>query len=129
MLIRVSPGIVGPVFRGVVVLLISGPMKTSVGSMDLKARVQSARLPSNNPPLRPFARVTGLRPIDYPPDYSRTNSASSHPSGVENPATPVFGSVPIGFCLPSRGSIQNPLSCSSEVSLSSLMEISALPPR
>jgi len=61
-------------------------------------------------------------PHPYPPAYSRTNSASSHPSGVENVGAPVAGSVPIGFCLPSRGSIQNPLNCPSEMSLSSLME-------
>src|SRR5271157_4919074 len=42
MQIRVSPGIVGPVLRGVVVVLISGPMKRSVGSMGLKSSVQSA---------------------------------------------------------------------------------------
>jgi len=42
MQIRVSPGIVvvGPVLRGVVVVLISGPMKRSVGSMDLDSSVQ-----------------------------------------------------------------------------------------
>src|SRR5271166_4785548 len=44
MQIRVSPEIVvvGPVLRGVVVVLISGPMKRSVGSMDLESSVQSA---------------------------------------------------------------------------------------
>ncbi len=44
MQIRVSPGIVvvGPVLRGVVVVLISGPMKRSVGAMDLESSVQSA---------------------------------------------------------------------------------------
>ncbi len=36
-------------------------------------------------------------PHPYPPAYSRTKSASSHPSGVENVGAPVAGSVPIGF--------------------------------
>src|SRR5271157_1282521 len=42
MQIRVSPGIVGPVLRSVVVVLIGGPMKRSVGSMGLKSSVPRA---------------------------------------------------------------------------------------
>src|SRR5271157_2697427 len=153
MQIRVSPGIVGPVLRGVVVVLISGSMKRSVGSMDLKSSVPSAsesfvchhgsfqpfwpelrkyassramsrgtgpdpeswtkryhRHVSRRTMLalhpRPLLRCSGFGPIGYSPAASRTKSASSHPSGVENLATPVFGTVLIGSCLPSRGSIQ-----------------------
>src|SRR5271157_2998211 len=111
MQIRVSPGIAGPVLRGVVVVLIGGPMKRSVGAMGLKSSVPRASESfvchhGSFQPLWPEPQQYATSIAPQRPAYSRTNSASCHPSGVENVAAPDFDSFSIGFCLPSRGSIQ-----------------------
>src|SRR5271157_1244823 len=90
MQIRVSPGIVGPVLRGVVVVLISGPMKRSVGSMGLKSSVQSASesfvchhgsFQSLWPEPQQYATSTAPLPARLLQDQQRV-FPSFHPSGA-----------------------------------------------